>query len=404
MRVDQDKITVNLSPTATELEWRSVLAETDKIQLKAGDAANWMELWQLDVSPVWHVALKGIPRIHASNPEGVWLPEWRPWPGEAVTIEVSRPEGVEGPTLTADQSTLELTPGLRYTEFLLRLGLRSSLGGQHTLTLPAGSELQSVSINGDLQPIRSDGGKVILPIIPGTQNIELKWQQADGINFFFRIPGVNLGLPNVNADLQIHVSNNRWILFAGGPRMGPAVLFWSLLMVLLLFSFGLSRLGWTPLGTLSWILLGLGISQFPEFPVVASVFVSGWLLALGWRMKQIEVGKFWFDLRQILLVFYTLAALIVLFVSIHQGLLGLPDMQIAGNGSDSLLLRWFQDRSPPELPRPWVISVPIFYYRLAMLAWALWIAWALLKWLKWGWHGLAEGGLWRPLGILKKKS
>lgn len=403
MRVDQGKVTVNLSPTATELEWRSVLTESKKIELKATEASHWMEVWQLDVSPVWHVELKGIPRIHHSNDEGVWLPEWRPWPGEAVTIEVSRPEGVEGPTLTVDQSTLELTPGFRFTEFVLNLTLRSSLGGQHTLTLPPGALLQTVTINGDLQPIRSDKGKVILPIVPGSQVVELRWQQAEGIKTFFRIPEVNLGIPSVNADLQIHMSNNRWILFAGGVRMGPAVLFWSLLMVLLIFSFFLSRLGWTPLGTLSWILLGLGISQFPEFPVVASVFVAGWLLALGWRCNKVEVGKFWFDLRQILLVFYTLAALIVLFASIHQGLLGLPDMQISGNMSDSLLLRWFQDRSPPQLPRPWVISIPILYYRLAMLAWALWIAWALLKWLRWGWHCWSEGGLWRPLGILKKK-
>ncbi len=403
LRVVDGKVTVNLSPTATELEWRSVLAESNKIQLKATEASNWMELWQLDVSPVWHVVLKGIPRIHSANPEGVWLPEWRPWPGEEVTIEVSRPEGVEGPTLTVDQSSLELTPGLRYTEFFLRLELRSSLGAQHTLTLPPNSELQSVAINGNPQPIRSDQGKVILPIVPGSQNIELKWQQAGGIKYFFRAPTVNLGLPSVNSVLQIHMSNNRWILFAGGPRMGPAVLFWSLLMVLLLFSLALSRLSWTPLGILSWLLLGLGISQFPNLPVVAAVFVGGWLLALGWRSRQVEVGKFWFDLRQIVLVFYTLAALIVLFVSIHQGLLGLPDMQISGNGSNSLLLRWFQDRSAHDLPRPWVISIPIFFYRLAMLAWALWIAWALLHWLKWGWRCLAEGGLWRPLGILKKK-
>lgn len=34
-----------------------------------------------------------------------------------------------------------------------------------------------------------------------------------------------------------------------------------------------------------------------------------------------------------------------------------------------------------ELPQPLVISVPIIYYRLLMLAWALWLALALLGWL-----------------------
>jgi len=32
----------------------------------------------------------------------------------------------------------------------------------------------------------------------------------------------------------------------------------------------------------------------------------------------------------------------------------------------------------------WVISVPLLVYRLAMLAWALWLALALLRWLRWG--------------------
>jgi len=36
-------------------------------------------------------------------------------------------------------------------------------------------------------------------------------------------------------------------------------------------------------------------------------------------------------------------------------------------------------------------------YRVAMLAWALWLALALLRWLRWGWTCFSEGGLWHPL-------
>ncbi|MEW6777398.1 MAG: hypothetical protein AB1405_13970, partial [Bdellovibrionota bacterium] len=48
-----------------------------------------------------------------------------------------------------------------------------------------------------------------------------------------------------------------------------------------------------------------------------------------------------------------------------------------------------------EMPRPWVLSAPILLYRLAMLAWALWLAFALLRWLRWGWDCLTAGGGWR---------
>ncbi|WP_232470509.1 hypothetical protein [Methylococcus sp. BF19-07] len=55
----------------------------------------------------------------------------------------------------------------------------------------------------------------------------------------------------------------------------------------------------------------------------------------------------------------------------HQGLLGLSDMGITGYDSNAYRLNWYTDRSGPLLPEPWVISVPLFAYRLLMLAWAL---------------------------------
>jgi hypothetical protein len=404
IRVENRKALVNISPGEDELEWRSVLSESPRIQLKAPDAPAYMEVWYLNVGPVWHVQLSGIPMIHMASEVGQWLPQWRPWPGEEIGIQVTRPEGVPGQTLTIDRSLTEVTPGLRFTEFITSLTLRSSLGGQHVITLPQGAQLQSVAVNGLEQPIRLDQGKITLPVVPGEQHFKITWQQSEGIKALFRAPEMDLGVPSVNTELSFHMPRNRWILFAWGPTLGPAVQFWSLLAVLTLFAFGLSRLGWSPLRTWHWVLLGIGITQFPEFPVVASVFVAGWLLSLGWRKNTPGMHKFWFDMRQIALVFYTFFALLALFAAIHQGLLGLPEMQIAGNGSTGDLLRWYQDRSSPLLPRPWVISIPLFYYRLAMLAWALWIALALLKWLKWGWGCFTEQGAWKSLGIFKKKA
>ncbi|HEY3585801.1 MAG TPA: hypothetical protein VGK85_01550, partial [Myxococcaceae bacterium] len=76
--------------------------------------------------------------------------------------------------------------------------------------------------------------------------------------------------------------------------------------------------------------------------------------------------------------------------------LGQPEMQIAGNDSTLTALRWTADRVPGALPRPLVFSVPLLVYRLAMLAWALWLATALLRWVRQGWEALGTGGLWRP--------
>jgi hypothetical protein len=45
--------------------------------------------------------------------------------------------------------------------------------------------------------------------------------------------------------------------------------------------------------------------------------------------------------------------------------------------------------------------VPLFVYRLAMLAWALWLAHALLGWLRFGWDAFGTGGFWRR-GALRR--
>jgi hypothetical protein len=394
MRIQNGKVQVSMGPQATYVQWNSVLKETGAIHLKASDPTSWAEVWQLDASPIWHVTLEGIPVIHQQGTEGTWLPEWRPWPGEKVDITVIRPEGVAGPTVTVDQSVLSITPGIRYSDALLTFHLRSSLGGQHSLTLPKDAELQSVSINGIVQPIRMLEQKVALPLTPGEQRVELKWQQPGGIRSLFRSPETGLGLPSVNAETQFHFPADRWIFFVGGPGVGPAVLFWGFFVVLVLVSLGLGRIPLTPLKMRHWLLLGLGLSQVP---IWASLILATWLLVLGWRKEHTLQNKWLFDLFQLLLAPWTLVALILVFVSIKQGLLGGPDMQIHGNNSSAQLLRWFLDRSPETLPGPWVLSLPLYWYRIAMLLWALWLALALIRWLKWAWQCYSAETLWKRL-------
>lgn len=395
VRVQAGKALVNIGPQATEASWTSVLEQKSPIALRSPKGLPWVEVWQLNVSPVWHVELSGIPVIHQQDASGARLPQWRPWPGEVVSIDVVRPAGVQGQTLTIDQSELKVEPGLRATDATFTANLRSSRGGQHVFTLPSDAQLQSVSINGATQPIRQDGQRVAIPLVPGSQSLILSWRQSSGIALAWRTPAFDLGTPSVNADLSLKLARDRWVLFTTGPRMGPAVLFWSLLLVLLLVAVGLGRLTLTPLRTVQWVLLMIGLSQVP---VPVGALVVGWLLALGWREKHPELAAGWFDLRQLVLAGWTLVAIGVLFASIYEGLLGTPEMQVVGNGSTASSLRWFADRTSGPFPQGYVVSAPMLVYRGAMLAWSLWLALALLRWLRWGWQAFSAGGLWRSIG------
>ncbi len=402
VRVKDRKVLINMGPNENSVSWRSVLKEQSQLTLKAPHRVSDMEVWSVEANPIWNVNYSGIPVIQVADTTGTWHPQWRPWPGESVTLKVMRPTGVPGQTMTIDHSKVIITPGLRYTQVKATLQLRSSLGAQHVMSLPEAAELQSVKIDGREQPIRLDSGQLTLPVVPGKQKIELTWQEETGIKSFYRAPTIDWGMPSVNSEMSFHLSEDRWVLGTPWVQVGPAVQFWILLIVILLFSFALSRWGIAPLRVWEWFLLGIGISQFPENPVMATLFVAGWLIALGWRGAKAQENNFIFNLRQLALAGYTLVAIIIICMAIYEGLLGNPDMQIAGNASSHQWLHWFYDRVEGTLPRPWVFSVPLFVYRIAMLAWALWLAFALLRWIKWAWQCFSSDGLWRPMNVVKK--
>lgn len=401
VRVRDGRVQVNMAPGQVRFTWRSVLARAPSIILKAPEESGWSEVWRLDASPIWHVRTEGIPVAQHTQSDR-WLPQWRPWPGEVVNIAVTRPTGVPGRTLTIQSSHLKVRPGERTRESVAEFTVQSSRGGQHAVSLPDGARLQSVSIDGRPQPVRPRGRVLTLPVTPGTQTVRLVWREDQGLGSRFVTPVLDLSEESVNATVEVEMPRQRWVLFTGGPRLGPAVLFWGLLLVILAVALALGRTGRTPLSIRHWLLLGVGLSQVP---VWASLLVLGWLFGVDQRGRMDpEVGKWRFNLVQVGVFLLTLVALGVLFNAVHQGLLGTPDMQIGGNGSSGYLLRWYADRSAAELPGAWVISIPILVYRLLMLAWALWLAFALIGWLRWGWDCFSSGGIWRTIRLARPRS
>lgn len=390
-RVDST-IQASFAPGQTHVEWTSRLDTAETLELASPTNAQIFEIWRFDVSPLWHIDFEGIPAI--TNQEAEWqLSSFRPWPGESLKARISRPAALAGQVLTLDRLQLTAQPGKRATDYQLELALRASQGGQHPLPLPPGTALQSLSIDGVTQPPRRENDRLIIPLHPGAQTVQLGLRADAGLDSYFQTPGLALGLPGVNAQLSIMLPPDRWVLLTGGPQLGPAVLFWGVLAVLLIVAFGLGRSRLTPLRSMQWMLLMIGLSQLP---VWSAALVAGWLFALALRGR---VPEDWsarrFNLVQVLLGLWTLAALSTLFGAVAQGLLGMPDMQVAGNNSSAYELRWFQDRFADALPSSWVLSVSIWFYRGLMLLWALWLANSLLNWLRWGWAQGSTGGLWR---------
>jgi len=394
--VKDNSVLVTLSPGARGTSWTSRLSQGEQITLKASQSSGWVERWKVDVSPIWHVTSEGIAPAHHQQ-QGNWLPQYLPWPGDEVILKVTRPEGVPGSLLTVVGSNMTVSPGKRATDTLLSLKVRASQGGRYEMTLPQQAQLQSVIIDGRSQPIRQEERKVSLPLHPGEQQYVLKWREPTGINTGWKTPQVDLGQPSVNTRIKVKLAGDRWTLFAFGPTLGPAVLFWGELLVLIAIAIVLGRLKqWTPLGTGSWFLLGIGLTQVSP---ASALLVVGALLALGYRKQIDTTGMKYFNLLQIALALLVIVGASSLLWAVQQGLLGVPRMQIAGNGSTASELNWYQDRSDALLPQASIISLPLTVYRWLMLAWALWLALSVLKWSQWAWGAFTHGESWRHVKL-----
>ena len=390
---DGGELLVSMAAAEDSLSWESVLPQQSPLSIDAAPGRPWQEVWRAAVGSAWRAEFTGVPEsIAADEASDAHVAEFHPRPGERLRIDLGQPEASAGPTLAFDAVSLEVAKGDLSSTSTLALDYRSTQGGQHVVRLPEGAEVQSLSIDGVLQPIQSDRSELSLSILPGTHAVTAAWRTADAMGLRSETPTVDLGAPASNVNLQMRLPDSRWLLATQGPHLGPAVLYWSELAVLVLIAVVLGRVGLTPLPIRHWLLLGLGLSTY-SWPVLG--LVVGWLLACGARKRwPAELPNWAFNGIQVLIGALTLAALVALVTSLPVGLLGTPDMHVTGANSQGNSLHWFTSHSDSVLPVATAWSVPLWIYQALILAWALWLSFALLRWLPWVWQCFSVDGLW----------
>jgi len=384
---------IQLGAQEESFSWTSELDAAAELPLAASSNDRWVERWVLVSSPIWNVSLTGLRPIFSDDQEEL-IPIWQPWPGEGVVISLSRPETVSGESMTVKKVEHQRALGSRRQSTTLKIQLECSLAGDFAIAVDPAAEITSLKLERQSIPVRRDGGQLIIPTRRGKQEIEVTWNVAKELGIASEKETISLPVRSANVTSRIQVPENRWILWADGPLRGPAVRFWAILAIAVFAAIGLGSIPWSPLRHWEWVLLGIGLTQVPVF---ASMVVVGWLFMLAVRGRQptMQVPGWAFNLQQVMLVIVTFVALGILMFVVGAGLLGSPEMFIVGNQSTRTMLQWFQPRSENLLPTPTVVSVSIWFYRLLMLLWALWLAASLLRWLKWGWQQFSTGEVWR---------
>lgn len=392
-----------LKPGQKQLVWFSALEKTSLLTLQAANTASWAELWQVEVSPLWRMQAEGLAPVKDGTLDGGWRPRWQPYPGESLTLAISRPEALVGATKTIDQVMQEWEPGLRESSGNLRLHVLSSKGAEQRIELPAEARVKSVSVDNELRAVDELNPKLIIPVNPGEHWIEVSWRQPSPSGFKSQSPVVSIEDAYVNHLLQVKVPRNRWVLFVGGPDMGPAILFWGVLIVLVVVGFALGRVEALPLKSTHWILLMVGLCAGWVETIVVVVL---WFLLLQQRQAPWvkKLNRTQFNLLQVVIVLFSLVAFALLLAAIPNGLIGSPDMGVVGNGSSQYDLNWFVDRGESVLQSAWFISLPLWVYRAFMLVWSLWLVVSMLRWLKWAWAAFTQDGYWRSGVVLESST
>ena len=392
LKASDHRVTVGLAAGQWSQAYASNLPAAQALELTAPVDSSQSEHWRFDVGSTWHVEFSGVPPVVPAERAAVWIFEYYPRPGERLKLSVTRPAATSGSTLAFDHVRLQTVVGKRSSDSTLGLEYRSTQGGRHSLHIPADAVVTKVLSDGEPLALRPEHGELSLSALPGAHSWSVNWQTSAGEHLVTRSPAVGLAAPASNLQLSLRLPEDRWLLYAFGPGVGPTVLYWGELLLFLIAAWLIGRTTLTPLAARDWLLLGLGLSTFSW--LVLGLFVV-FVAVFEWRARHAAPADSQrFRLLQVGSGILAIIAIVAVISAVPQGLLAHPDMRIAPEAGPGELT-WFVDRAAAQLPAPAVLSVSLWWYKIAMLAWALWLSFALTRWVRWAWRVFTRDGLWQ---------
>ena len=402
-------VNVQIPKNQQAVSWQSSLPQTETINLKAQNNLSYSESWRLIPSSIWNVKFDGIKPIKSDPGSGQLQPTWKPWPGESLTVHVNRPEGVAGDVFTTEAAKLIQQTGKNVQKSKLQLQVRASQGTAYEIVLAEGARINSLLHDGRKMSINS-GNRVVVQLHPGEQSIELEFEKRAELTWRNSSADIRLPGKTVNINIEYHLLRDRWLLYLNGPSLGAAILYWGVLFVILIAAVVLPGIARKlkldmPVTTLGWILLGLGFSTVNSYGILITALFFFVMASRKQFVEPASMERWKFNFLQLMILALTVISLLSLLAAIPVGLLSTPEMQVVGNGSYGHFFKFFQDKVTDEqLPIVTVYSLPIWFYRVVMLAWSLWVATRLIGWGRWWFAAYSRHGAWiaKPPKVEKK--
>lgn len=384
LKIENKHAILEFKSQENTMKWSSELPPSEELILSMDSTVSYQETWILRATSQWHIQSTGVPQVKQQTHQKNRPLTWKPLPGEVLKLKIDKPEAISGQSITYENAKLTYTPGDRSSTTQLKVKVKSSLGERVEIKIPEGAKATSLKINQKEIVLAQKNQVVPFFVQPGNQEIQLEWKSNETFSLISKTPQVTLSHASTNMNIQYKVPHGRWILYLGGPDLGPAMLYWGMMLTLILIAFICGKfITFLRLNTLQWFLLFIGLSTVYQFGGI--LFIIWFGIITYAETHWVSLKKYHVDALRVGLVVLTLMTIVSLVSSIPMGLLAQPDMQIVGNGSSAYQLNWFQDRSLETLPQGWILSLPLWAYRCIMLIWSMWLASSLIKWIPWAW-------------------
>lgn len=388
---------IKLSLTGNTISWESSLQPKNKMVFENKDSKN-LEKWIIYNENNWLYSYKGVNPIN-QNSNNIYktINTWLMWPKEQVEINFTLPSIVNGKTSSVTNLTLSSDLLKSPNEHNLQFMIESSIGGRYNIKFEdKNAKIDKLTLNNGVLANQIKDGVLALDLIAGQNQINMEIK-SDNNNYLYKTPQIKFETDVTNARFSMPI--NRWILLIGGGDVRPAVLLWGFIAFFTILAFGLSKIKNTPLKFTSWILLFFGLCETNYW---TSIIIISWILSFSYRDKIIEkftkdgvIENKTFNRIQLTLGTLSILGLLTLLGVVATGLLDNPDMFILGSNYHTGNLDWYIQTWNGENKNPWIFSLPLNYYKIIILCWAVWLAFSIMSWLKWMWTEYSKGGYWK---------
>lgn len=385
---DDGKIIVNI--TNKPVIFESILEE--KPQLIANGSKDYLQKINFINNSNWLFNFSSLePVSKDTNTRYASSYSWLFWPEDKLVLNINKPIAVKGDAVAVQSINASLNTQKTPNELSYVINLKASLGSKVKLQYPNDLTLKNVLLNNQEIPFKSDNNILIVDVNSGENTINLTMDTKEGLPLVHHYPQLKLEIPSNNYTYNLEMPKQRWVIWTGGANLRASILLWGILIACVLFAYPISKAIKSPLGWIGWSLLLVGLSQSGLWGLFLVVIWFGLI-----HFKQFgnldNVKRFNFNAIQVLLVILTIAVASSAISTVAKGLLNYPNLFLEGEGTYINKISWYSQQV--DQFSPWLLSLPMWVYRVLMFSWSIWFAFNIMKWLKWAWEGFSRGGVW----------